>query len=121
MQIVRSLLFHNCRADSRWQGPGGQSYSLFDIALRNGATELLTMLADVGADTYSSRSLADVSPDVLANDELMSWLRVQNSQPLSLRQLCRLNVRRLLSCNILRDVTRLPLPVTLQQYILIIH
>jgi SOCS box len=118
LQVVRILLQYNCSAKRLWQGPGGQSYSLFNVALRHGYVDLLPMLADVGADVRCSPYNGDISTDVLSNDEVVAWLNSITNQPRSLQQHCRQRIRQLLTCNIHIEAKSLPLPVTLQQYIL---
>jgi hypothetical protein len=117
LQVVRILLQYNCSAHRLWQGPGGLSYSLFSVALRHGYVDILPLLADVGAVVRCSPYSGDISADILANDDVTAWLSVITSQPQALQQLCRQRIRQLLTCNIHSEVNSLPLPVTLQQYI----
>jgi len=121
MQVVQSLLQYNCDADRRWQGPGGQSYSLLGVALRYGHTKMLPLLANVGA-VCTNEDLAEMDSDlasaVACDPETAEWLRQLTTEPRSLQNLCRQRVRRQLSCDIRREVDRLPLPTRLQQYII---
>ena len=114
------MLQYNCDAARQWQGPGGQSCSLLGVAVRHGQTDMLPLLAGVGA-ACTAGDLADVDPDLqpaAADVETADWLRRVAGQPPSLQQLCRQRVRRRLSCDIRHEVDRLPLPTRLRQYIL---
>jgi len=119
-QVVQSLLQYNCDSDRQWRGPGGQSCSLLGVALRHGHADLLPLLADVGA-VCSGDDLADMSTDlasaVATDPTTADWLRRLIGEPLSLQRLCRRRIRRQLSCDIRREVDRLPLPTKLRQYI----
>jgi len=115
------LLQYNCDVERQWQGPGGQSYSLLSLALRQGHEDMLPLLADVGA-VCMAEDVAEMSSDLavaVASDPAKAeWLRQLTCEPKSLQRLCRRTVRRQLSCDIRHEVDSLPLPARLKQYIL---
>lgn len=115
------MLQYNCDVERQWQGPGGQSYSLLGLALRQGHVDMLPLLADVGAVCMSD-DVAEMSTDLalaVAVDPVKAdWLRQLTCEPRSLQRLCRRRVRRQLSCDIRHEVDSLPLPARLRQYII---
>jgi len=118
--VVQSLLQYNCDAERQWQGPGGQSCSLLGVALRHGYTDMLPLLSGIGA-VCTEHDLAEVSAELassmLTDPSMTDWLSRLTSEPQPLQRLCRRQVRRRLSCDIRREVERLPLPTTLRYYI----
>ena len=64
-------------------------------------------------------------PGMLAEDvsniakEKLKWLRELFSSPRSLQHCCRVTLRKILGCRKLNRVTELPLPTSLQDYLLL--
>lgn len=118
--VVQILLARNCRANCTLK-IGGKEYPIFAFALHKGYVDLLRPLAEAGADVGCYLGCVCqgwLSSTVLENRALLDWLQWIATTPKSLQQLCRENIRRMLSCDLEADLEQVTLPTKLKDYIM---
>ncbi len=98
-----------------------QTWNVFTLAVMYGKIDIAKALVANGCNTQGERNNLQmfVSQSRAKSDQLNSWLQELMWNPLSLRNICRIRMRRYLGLHVIHKYMKLPLPTVLKNFIML--
>ena len=117
--MTKLLVQHNCSVNNTFMNTGK---TCLYTACGKGFLDLAKFIVFSGFSIAQEKWL--FMNNVLENfenldSEVLEWLSTLRSKPLFLKELCRISIRKMMSCNIQRDIELIQYPNILKEYILL--
>ncbi len=119
--FIHMLLWEGASVECKLKSQVALPYcrNVLELALATNNVDSVRLLFEAGAQDIVLDHLNEIEPEIKLGGEMRELIcQLQSERPRRLKLLCRVAIRSVLGSNIRRDVSRVGLPKSLQEYVL---